>query len=155
MRPVRTVLLLPLVLGTLLAAPLPARAGKIDRKVPFVLDQWVELGVTDGPVTIHRVRLERQSGSVTKSSFLRPGNTEYLATVRIVIEYSHDGTKDWDADLDIAWLDGAGEVIDGYRDEENLDRGSRRETATVTLSTLKYGLARAKSFRIGIEFHPE
>lgn len=155
MRPVRTVLLLPFVLGALFVAPLPARAGKVDRKVPFVLDQWVDLGVTDGPVTIHRVRLERQSGSVTKSSFLRPGNTEYLATVRIVIEYSHDGTKDWDADLDIAWLDGAGEVIDGYRDEENLDRGSRRETATVTLSTLKYGLARAKSFRIGIEFHPE
>lgn len=155
MRPFRPAPLLLLVLGALLVAPHPARAGKIDRKVPFVLDQWVELGVTDGPVTIHRVRVERQSGSVTKSSFLRPGNTEYLSTVRIVVEYSHDGTKDWDADLDIAWLDGAGEVIDGYRDEENLDRASRRETATVTLSTLQYGLSRAKSLRIGIEFHPE
>lgn len=134
----------------------PARAGKVEKTVPFSLDKWFELGSKDGEVEIRRIQVERQAGKVTKSTFLRPGNTEYLETVQIRIEYSNrDRKKDWDAHLDIAWLDASGAVIDGYRDEENIDSDTRNGEIHVTLSTLRYGLEKARNLRVRIEYEPE
>lgn len=156
MRPIPAIPSILLLLS--LAGPaLPvAEAGKLDKNLPFALDKWFEVSATDGPVTLHRVQVERQSGGFSKSTFMRPGNTEYLETVRIRIEYSnHDRKKDWNAHLDIAWLDASGAVIDGYRDKENIDNDTRNGEIHVTLSTLKYGLEKAKTLRVRIEFEPE
>lgn len=132
----------------------PAFAGEVSKDAGFALDQWIELKATDGPVTLHRIRLVKQSG-VTKSKFLRPGNSQFLSDVQIQLEYSNDSSKDWEAHLDIQWVDGSGEVIDGYNDTEGLDSESRNDDATVTLSTLKYGLERAKKLKIKIDFYPD
>lgn len=145
-------LLLILTLAATLA--LPTFASDIEKNVSFELDRWYDIEVTEGPVTIHRVRLEKQSG-VTKSSFFRPGNNEYLQTVQIQIEYSNDSSKDWEAELDIHWKDANGEIIDGYQDEEGLDEGDRHDITTVTLSTLKYGLKKAKKLHIEMSLHPD
>ncbi len=109
---------------------------------------------TDGPVTLHRIRLVREGG-ITKSSFMRPGNSQYLADVQIQLEYTNDSTNDWEAKFDLEWLDSAGVAIDGYRGQEGLDSEKRHDEQTVTLSTLKYGIDRAKKLRIRIDFQPD
>ena len=68
---------------------------------------------------------------------------------------SNDATRDWQARLDIEWLDAGGTAIDGYNDRESLDSESRHDEQTVTLSTLRYGLERAKTLKIRIEFEPD
>ena len=150
-----------LALAVVLAIPLigsasRGSAAKIEKDVPLELDRWIELESKDGPVTIHRIRIEKQKGDVTKASFIRPGNTQFLDTVRILVEYSNrDKNKDWEADLDITWLDGSGEEIDGYRDDENVNNDESHEEISVTLATLRYGLRRGKTLRIRIDYHPE
>lgn len=132
----------------------PALAGEIEKKVPFELDRWIDLGASDGPVTLHRIRLARQ-GRGAKSKLMRPGNSEYLEDVRIELEFTNDATRDWEARLRLVWKDAQGEVIDGYSDTEGLDDKSRHDVQTVTLSTLRYGLERARSLELRIDFYPD
>jgi hypothetical protein len=149
-------LLLFVLATSILAQASPAAAGQVEKSFPFALDRWCDVEVNDGPVTIHRVRVELMKGGVTKSSFVRPGNTDFLETVRVVVEYSNkDPKNDWKADLDVTWVDAAGKVIDGYRDDENIDNDARKEDIHAMISTLKYGLEKAKSLKVKIDFHPE
>lgn len=151
MRTVRT-LCLALAVSALL--PAASIAGTAEKTVTFALDQWVELGSTDGPVTLHRLRLVREGG-VTKSSFMRPGNSHYLADVQIQLEFTNESSNDWEAHFDIEWLDAGGKPIDGYQGKEGLDSEKRHDQQTVTLSTLKYGLDKAKKLRIRIDTNPD
>ncbi|MDX1631236.1 MAG: hypothetical protein R3234_05210 [Thermoanaerobaculia bacterium] len=151
-RILHSVLAIPVILAL---APVPVSAGSVSRSVPFELDEWIELEASDGPVTLHRLRIEEIRGGLTKSKLFRPGNDEYLETIRIELVYSNEADRDWEADLDIRWLDDQGRAIDGYHDEEDLDDDERHEDTTVTLSTLRYGLDRAETLEIGIEFYPD
>ncbi|KAB2966213.1 MAG: hypothetical protein F9K18_05900 [Thermoanaerobaculia bacterium] len=137
-----------------LAVAAPAVAGEVERNVPFALDQWVELASSDGPVTLHRMRLTR-TGASAKSRIMRPGNSEYLEDVQIQVEFTNDATRDWEMRLRCEWLDEQGRVIDGYDDREGLDSESRHDEQTVTLSTLRYGLERARKLRVRVEYHPD
>jgi hypothetical protein len=140
-----------LVLGILaLTTPLAAAAADVDTTVHFTLDKWYDLNVSEGPITLHRIRIAKVDGPVTKSVFVRPGNSEFLQTIQIQLEYSNDSTADWEARIDLALLDSSGAEIDGYNDDEGLGDGERHEEATVMLSTLKYGLERAKKMRLRI-----
>lgn len=138
----------------LLAGPSAVASGRVEKSVDFSLGTWVDLNVTEGPVTLHRIRLVEQSGQFTKSQFIRPVGGEYLQTVQIQLEYSNSATKDWEAYLKFEWLDADGQVIDGYNDSESLDDREVHDDTTVTLSTLKYGLARAKTIRFSISVTP-
>ena len=131
-----------------------AHAGTADKTVAFKLGEWIDLASTDGPVTLHRIRIVREGG-FTKSKFMRPGNSEYLTDVQIQLEFTNDATRDWEAKFDIEWLDADGTTIDGYEGNEGLDSEKRHDEQTVTLSTLKYGLERARKFKIHIDFHPD
>ncbi len=132
-----------------------AEAGNsVSKTVDFSLGTWIDLNLTEGPVTLHRIRLVEQTGQFTKSQLFRPVGGEYLKTVQIQLEYSNAATKDWEAYLVFEWLDADGEVIDGYRDSESLDDGEVHDTTTVTLSTLKYGLDKAKTIRFTITVSP-
>lgn len=134
--------------------PMAAFAGTAEKTVTLKMGEWVELASTDGPVTLHRIRLVREGG-ITKSKLMRPGNSQYLADVQIQLEYTNDSTNDWEAKFDLEWLDASGEAIDGYRGQEGLDSEQRHDEQTVTLSTLKYGLDRAKKLRVRIDFDPD
>lgn len=138
---------------TLLAAlcTLPASAGNVSKDFPFELDTWYDLDVTDGPVTLHRVRVERQDGNV-KSRIFRPGNSKFSETVQIQVEYTNTSEKDYEAEIDIVWVDAQGNEIDGYRDEEGIDEDEKKDEMTMTLSTLKYGLEQAKTLKVNIDF---
>lgn len=131
-----------------------AQAGVFEAKVPFAFDQWFDVASTDGPVTLHRIRLVREKASA-KSRIMRPGNSEHLQDVQIQLEFTNDATHDWEVGMRVEWLDDKGAVIDGYDDGENLDSESRHDQVTVTLSTLRYGLDRARTLSIRLDSHPE
>ena len=140
--------------AVLLALALPLPAAAIEKSVPFALDQWIELKTTEGPVTLHRIRLASQGG-VTKSKIFRPGGSAYTADVQIQLEFSNEATADYEARIRFEWLDASGAVIDGFEGGEDLDSEARFEQQTVTLSTLRYGLDRAKTLRFSISVSRE
>lgn len=150
----RTVRSLCLIAAVFLLLPVAASAGTAEKTVAFKLGEWIDLASTDGPVTLHRIRVVREGG-LTKSTFMRPGNSQYLADVQIQLEFTNDSTNDWEAKFDVEWLDAAGDAIDGYRGAESLDSEKRHEEQTVTLSTLKYGLDKAKKLKIRIDTNPD
>ena len=150
----RTLRSLCFALAVFALLPAVSFAGTAEKSVAFALDQWVELASTDGPVTLHRVRVVRQGG-VTKSSFMRPGNNKYLDDVQIQLEFTNESSNDWEARFAIEWLDGEGKVIDGYEGTEGLDSEQRHDQQSVTLSTLKYGIDKAKRLKIRIDTNPD
>ena len=150
----RTLRSLCFALAVFALLPAVSFAGTAEKSVAFALDQWVELASTDGPVTLHRVRVVRQGG-VTKSSFMRPGNNKDLDDVQIQLEFTNESSNDWEARFAIEWLDGEGKVIDGYEGTEGLDSEQRHDQQTVTLSTLKYGIDKAKRLKIRIDTNPD
>lgn len=139
---------------TLLVAASVMAGDAIDKSVPFELGTWIELERTEGPVVLHRMRVVEQTGTITKSSIFRPSGSEYLKTVQIQVEYSNSATKDWTAWMQVEWVDADGKIIDGYRGDESLDDREVHDLVTVTLSTLKYGLERAKDLKIHLEVKP-
>ena len=140
--------LVPLLAVVLTAVP--AAAADIDKEFPFKLDEWFPLEVSEGDLTIHRVRVKTIKGNV-KSKIFRPTNTEFVQTVQIQVEYTNDSSRDVEADLDIVWVDSRGNVIDGYRDEEDMDEDEHDEM-TAMISTSAYGLEQAKKLLVKIHF---
>ena len=144
-------------LGFALAAllwALPASAGEVSKSFTFELDKWYELASTDGPLTLHRLRLERVGSGFSKLA--RPGgSSEYAATVELQIEYSNDSSNDWKVDVVVEWLDAQGNVIDGYRNDQNLDDGDRHELKKTSITTLRYGLDQAKKLRVELRTRPD
>jgi len=143
----------PFILACVLIGPLatvPASAAEIDKEFPFKVDEWFPLEVTDGEVTVHRIRIKTIKGNF-KSRVFRPSSTEFVRTVQIQIEYTNDSSRDVEADLDIVWVDSHGNEIDGYRDEEDMDEDEHDEM-TAMISTSAYGLEQAKKLRVKIDF---
>src|SRR5262245_18526382 len=89
---------------------LPPAATALEKSAPYALDQWIDLKSTEGPVTLHRIRLASQGG-ITKSKLMRPGSATYLADVQIQLEFTNEATDDWNAVIRFEWLDAAGVVI--------------------------------------------
>lgn len=150
----RRALVSVVVAGVLATAAPAVRAESVNKTVPFELDRWYELKVQEGPVTLHRIRIASKEGAISKSKLFRPGNSEYLETVQIQVEYSNSSSKDWKAEMKIHWLDDQDRVIDGYNGSESLGDEENFQHAHVALSTLKYGLDRAKKLRIRIDAVP-
>jgi hypothetical protein len=140
----------------LLAAGRPAAAGGVNKTFDFELGKWYALDdAKEGPVSLHRIQIVRQAGLLTKSNLLRPGNAEYLASIEIRLEYSSSATRDWKAKFRLALLDEQEQEIDGYNGSASLNEEESHEIVTIKLSTLKYGLARARKLRVVIESEPE
>jgi hypothetical protein len=133
-----------------------AEAAGFERTVPFALDQWIGIELKEGPVTIHRVRVERKGGlKGFKSTVSRPGNSQFLQDVQIQIEYSNTSTADWQVRGRIVWLDAADKTIDGYEGTEDLDEEESHDVATMLFSTLRYGLDQARKLHIALEVVPD
>ncbi len=132
----------------------PAVAGNVSKTVPFELGAWTTLDAVDAPVTLHRIRVVEETGTFTKSNIFRPGGSPYQMDVQIQLEYSNTSTHGWDAKIVAEWLDADGKAIDGYKGKESLDSKEDHDVDTMTLSTLKYGIEKAKTLRVSIEFGP-
>jgi len=140
----------------LLAAGRPAAAAGVNRTFPFETDKWYSLDdAKEGPVSLHRIQIARREGLLTKSNLFRPGNAEYLASIEIRLEYSNSATRDWKAKFRLALLDEQEREIDGYNGSEGLDEDQSHNIVTIKLSTLKYGLERARKLRVVIDSEPE
>jgi hypothetical protein len=75
------------LLAVVLAAPASAQTS-VDKTVPFELDKWYELNVKEGPITLHRIRLERSGGGGLKAR-VTGGEDEYRIPVKVELEYSN------------------------------------------------------------------
>ena len=142
----------PLALTLLAAAP--AAAGEVTKTFDFELDAWHEIDAVDGPVKLHRIRLDRKQDRFTKSVLSRPYNQELLDVIRITLEYTNEATSGWKARLDIRWLDGEGRVIDGFGANEKLAKKAARQVVKVSVPTLKYGVERAETLEVKVLFQP-
>lgn len=149
--PYRALLLAaPLVL----ALALPAPAGELSKTYDFQLDRWIDLKLEDGPVTLHRFRIEKVGGGGV-NRLTRGGSSDYSTTLEIQIEYSNDASNDWKADVVLEWLDERGNVIDGFRGDENMDEGDRHAYIKASVTTLKYGIERARKLRLEVRTDPD
>jgi hypothetical protein len=136
-----------------LARPAAAQTT-VDKTVPFELDKWYELGVKEGPITLHRLHLERQGGVPLKAR-VAGGDDEFRAPVKAELEYTNASSTDWKAVVRITWLDERGDVIDGYNGSVELDEKKDFDRVGGTVVTLKYGLAHARKLRLLINVRPD
>lgn len=144
---------LGLLLAFLALAP-AAGAGEITKTYDFQLDNWIELKVEDGPLTLHRFRIEK-AGSGGVNRLTRGGSSDYSTVLEIQLEYTNEATDDWKAHVVVEWLDERGNVIDGFRGNENLDEGDRHELKKMSVTTLKYGIEKARRLRLEVSFDPD
>ncbi|MDX1501814.1 MAG: hypothetical protein R3325_05580 [Thermoanaerobaculia bacterium] len=135
-------------------APGQLHAGVLTRTYDFVTDDWLEIDETDGPITLHRIRLEPQKGRLTKATLARPHNQEYLQPLVVQLEYTNGSDRKWRARVSVRWLDEEGRIIDGIGANETLDKKSAKKLVEVSLSTLKYGVARAETLEVSIHYDP-
>ena len=129
-------------------------AAEVVKTYDFAVDEWQEIGETDGPVTLHRIRIDRKEGRLTKSTISRPYNQSYLEPVRFQLEYSNGSSKKWRARVTVRWLDEEGRIIDGFSANESMDKKSSHKVAQASVSTLKYGIERAKTLEVEVRFEP-
>jgi len=149
----RTSWIFTLLAATVLAAPASAQTS-VDKTVPFELDKWYELNVKEGPITLHRIRLERAGGGGLKAR-VTGGEDEYRAQVKVDLEYSNVASADWRVVFRISWLDDGGETIDGYNGSHELEEKKDFNRTGGTVTTLRYGLARARKLRLLLNVKPD
>jgi hypothetical protein len=146
-------LMVTVLVSAALAAPAAAQTS-VDKTVPFELDKWYELGVKEGPITLHRIHLERQSGTSFKAR-VAGADDEYRALIKVELEYSNGSSTDWKAVVRVSWLNEQGEAIDGYNGSSELDEKKDFDRVGGTVVTLKYGLAHARKLRLLINVKPD
>ena len=127
---------------------------EIVKTYEFEMDRWHEIGVSDGPVTLHRIRLDRKEDRLTKSALARPYNQQYLEPIRFQLDYTNGASSKWRARVMVRWLDEEGRVIDGFSANENLQKKSANKIAQASVATIKYGLERAETLEVEIRFEP-
>lgn len=149
----RTSWMLTMLAATVLAAPASAQTS-VDRTVPFELDKWFELNVKEGPITLHRIRLERVGGGGLKAR-VTGGEDEYRVAVKVELEYSNAASSDWRGVFRISWVDEGGETIDGYNGSHELEEKKDFNRTGGTVTTLRYGLAHARRVRLLLNVKPD
>jgi len=142
-----------LLAATVLAAPASAQTT-VDKTVPFELDKWYELNVKEGPITLHRIRLERTGGGGLKAR-VTGGEDEYRVAVKVELEYSNAASSDWRGVFRISWVDESGETIDGYNGSHELEEKKDFIRTGGTVTTLRYGLSRARKLRLLLNVKPD
>lgn len=144
---------LALILGAaalLLAPPLVAQA--YDETFDFTVDEWIELDLEEVPITIHRLRLQ---GSDPGIAARIARNQRYVQQLELQLEFTNDGSQDWEAEVQVEWLDQAGDVIEGIETDFDLDGRDRRKIRREKKSVNRYGLSRAVRLSIRIELDPD
>lgn len=137
---------------SLLFVPLgPGMAEDFETTVPFELDEWIDLDIEDGAITLHRLRLSSDVRGLGR----RMRDTEYTQAVQLQLEYSNDGDEDWQVEALLEWLDADGEVIQGLSEDFELDDDTRRGVKKEGVTALRYGLNKAADLRLDLSLRPD
>jgi hypothetical protein len=142
-----------LLAATVLTAPASAQTS-VDKTVPFELDKWYELNMKEGPITLHRIRLERTGGGGLKAR-VTGAEDEYRVPVKVELEYSNVASSDWRVVFRVSWVDDGGEAIDGYNGSHQLSEKKDFERTGGTVTTLRYGIGRARKLRLLLSVKPD
>ena len=139
----------------LLAGASAATAGEaIVKSYDFAVDKWFEIEESDGPITLHRIRIDRKEDRLTKSVIARPYNQQYLEPVRFQLDYTNTSSAKWKTRVTVRWLDEEGSVIDGFSANETFQKNSARRIVQASVATLKYGLQQATTLEVEVRVDP-
>ena len=127
-----------------------ARKDPGEGKAKFEIGKWYDLAIKNGPVTIHRFRIERKASRLSKLKSLLPGNSQDMEDLQLQIEYSNQADSDWQTSFDVSWLDKSGKLIDGFHGNEDLTAGRDHDLVTNSLSTSRYGVEQADKLQYHI-----
>ena len=143
-------------LALLLTLTLASAAGaqNVDRAIPFELDQWIDLEVNDGAITLHRFRIVRDNSLVTPRLLGSKPDFEYHDGLQFQLEFTNDGDYNWKADVRLQWKDDRDALIEGMSGEVRLAKNKRHHVRTITDTALRFGLLRASQLEIKISIDP-
>lgn len=143
-----------LICGLAVAGAVAADGAETVKTYQFSVDTWNPVSVEDGPVTLHRIRLDRKHDRLTQATLSRRANEEYLQPIRYHLEYSNTSSAKRRLRVTVRWLDEEGRVIDGFGATETLAKKSAQRVVQSSVATLKYGLDRAVTLEVELRFEP-
>jgi hypothetical protein len=118
------------------------------------LERWLDVEKKDGPVTIHRLRISTEQAGFRSKGAEVALNREYLQPLAVQLEFTNDSARKYKSYITVRMLDGQGEAIDGFGDEEGLDANRARGLVTRSFGASKYGLKRVERVELEIKLNP-
>jgi hypothetical protein len=118
------------------------------------LEKWLDVNKTDGPITIHRLRISTQQTGFRSWGTESYLNRDYLQRLGVQLEYTNDGVRRYKSYITVRLVDGSGEAIDGFGDEEGLESHRARGLVERSFPASKYGLKRMKRLELEIKLNP-
>ncbi len=104
----------------LVPAIAPAQTNRVEKTIPYRLDQSTKLDVKVGPVMIDNVKLTNMGRGFGRGGFgpkgLQP--SEGSTTLRLAFDVNNPG-EDWEVTFTVEFLDQSGKVIDRVTKKEN------------------------------------
>lgn len=133
---------------------LPATAQNVQRTIPFEVDQWVDLEVVNGAITLHRFRLVRDNTLVEPKLLGSKPDFEFHDGLQFQLEFTNDGDYNWKADVRLEWKDDRDALIEGMAGQVTLNKRKRHHVRKVTDIALRYGIQRAEQLELKITVNP-
>ncbi|MEM6704280.1 MAG: hypothetical protein AAF690_16305 [Acidobacteriota bacterium] len=132
----------------------PATAQKVQRTLPFEVDQWIDLEVVNGAITLHRFRIVRDNTLVEPKLLGSKPDFEFHDGLQFQLEFTNDGDYNWKADVRLEWKDDREALIEGMSGQVTLNKRKRHHVRKVTDVALRYGIQRAQQLELKITVNP-
>jgi hypothetical protein len=94
-------------------AVVPAQTNRVEKTIPYRLDQRTQLGVKVGPVAVDNVKLTDMGRGFGRGGFGPKGMqpSEGSTTLRLAFD-ANNPDEEWELTFTVEFLDKAGKVID-------------------------------------------
>jgi hypothetical protein len=101
-------------------AVVPAQTNRVEKTIPYRLDQSQKLDVKVGPVMIDNVKITNMGRGFGRGGFGPKGMqpSEGSTTLRLAFDVNNPG-EDWEVTFVVEFLDKSGKVIDRATKKEN------------------------------------
>jgi hypothetical protein len=131
------------------------RAQVINAALPaFELEKWIDVNKTDGPITIHRIRVSEDQAGIRSKSAEMALNRAYVQRIAVQIEYTNESSRRYKSHIAVNMADANGEAVDGFSDDEGLEPNKSRGLVTRSFPASKYGLQRVTRIDLEIKLTP-
>jgi hypothetical protein len=120
----------------------------------FELERWMDVGQTDGGVTIHRLRVTTQRTGFRSWGAETALNRDYMQRLGVQVEFTNEGSRKVKSYITVRLLDASGEAVDGFGDEEGLDANRARGVVERSFPASKYGLKRVERLELEVKLSP-